>query len=143
MCHIFYINICIFLSITHLKLDIKLVLNVFPIIFEKKIVIIIKTNSLLVLKWKTKYSDWVNFTISLEKASMMRASQNFLLYNGTIIKIKVNEFKKKYFTSTPPPLGIHTTCTHYNDLISKRANYFNTIKVFNISTIFSVTTLLP
>ena len=42
------------------------------------------------------------------KTSMMWPSQNFLLYNGTVIKIKVNEcinnYKKKV-TSVPPPFG--------------------------------------
>ena len=39
---------------------------------------------------------------------MMWPSQNFLLYNGTITKIKVNEWinnLKKYATSVPPPFG--------------------------------------
>ena len=42
-----------------------------------------------------------------KKTSMMWPSQNFLLYNGTVIKIQVNEWinnLKKYVTSvTPPP----------------------------------------
>ena len=58
---------------------------------------------------------------------MMWPSQNFLLYNGTVIKIKVNEWinnLKNYVTSVPPPLGIHTTCTNYNNLISKKSKRF-------------------
>ena len=62
-----------------------------------------------------------------KKTSTMWPSQNFLLYNGNIIKIKVNEwinnfFKKKYYVSflPPPPLGIHTTSTNYNNLILKK-----------------------
>ena len=55
---------------------------------------------------------------------MMWPSQNFLLYNGTVIKIQVNEWintkKKKNVTSVPTPLGIHT-CTNYNNLISKKS----------------------
>ena len=54
---------------------------------------------------------------------MMWPSQNFLQYNGTIIKIKVNEQinnLKKYVRSVPPPLGIHTICTNYNNLILKK-----------------------
>ena len=54
---------------------------------------------------------------------MMWQSQNILLYNGTIIKIKVNERinnLKKYAKSVPPPLGIHTICTNHNKLISKK-----------------------
>ena len=58
---------------------------------------------------------------------MMWPSQNFLPYNGTIIKIKVNErinnYKNIYYVSSPP-LGIRTTCTNYNNLISKKSNRF-------------------
>ena len=58
--------------------------------------------------------------------SMMGSSQNFLLYNGTVIKIKVNEsinnFKK--YVNPPPPLEIYTTCTNYNNLISKKSKRF-------------------
>ena len=59
------------------------------------------------------------------KTSMMWPSQNFLLYIRKIIKMKVtgwiNNFKK-YFP--PPPLGIYTTCTNYNNLISKKSKRF-------------------
>ena len=58
---------------------------------------------------------------------MMRPSQNFLLYNGAVIKIKVNEWInnfKQYVTSVPPPLGIHIICTNYNNLISKKSKRF-------------------
>ena len=84
------------------------------------------------------------------KTSMMWPSQNFLLYNGTIIKLKVNERinnLKKYVNrppplwgyiqhvqiitisfqkicQSPPPLGIYTTCTNYNNLISKKSKRF-------------------
>ena len=56
---------------------------------------------------------------------MMWPSQNFLLYSGTIIRIKVNELinnLKKYVMSVdpPPPLGIHTTCSNYNNLLKKK-----------------------
>ena len=55
---------------------------------------------------------------------MMWAPQNFLLYNGTIIKIKLNEwinnYKKICFVSPPAPLGMHTTCKSYENLISKK-----------------------
>ena len=47
-----------------------------------------------------------------KKTSMMRPSQNFLLYNGTVVKIEVNEWInnfKKNVTSVPLPLGIHST----------------------------------
>ena len=54
----------------------------------------------------------------------MWPSQNFLRYNGAIIKIKVNERinnSKIYVTSLPSPsLRIHTICTNYNSLISKK-----------------------
>ena len=39
------------------------------------------------------------------KASIMWPSQNFLLHNGTVIKIKINEWinnKKIYIMSVPP-----------------------------------------
>ena len=39
---------------------------------------------------------------------MMWPSQNFLLYNGTVIKIKVNEWvnnKKNMLRQSPPPFG--------------------------------------
>ena len=43
-----------------------------------------------------------------KKTSMMWPSQNFLLSNGTAIKIKrnerINKYKKIYFVSPPPPL---------------------------------------
>ena len=55
------------------------------------------------------FSDLKAKALSKEKISMMWPSQNFLLYNGTIIKIKVNERinnLKKYVTSVPPPLGM-------------------------------------
>ena len=42
----------------------------------------------------------------IKKTSMMWASQNFLLYKGTVIKIKGNEWRnnlKKYLTSVPLP----------------------------------------
>ena len=42
------------------------------------------------------------------KFSMMWPSQNFLLYNGTVIKIQVNEWinnLKKYVMSVPPLWG--------------------------------------
>ena len=48
------------------------------------------------------------FFMSSKKTSMMWPSQNFLLHNGTIIKIKVNERinnLKKYVKSVPPPFG--------------------------------------
>ena len=47
------------------------------------------------------------FFYTKKKISMMWPSQNFLLYNGTIIKIKVNEWinnLKKIF-QFPPPFG--------------------------------------
>ena len=62
-----------------------------------------------------------------KKTTMMWPSQNFLLYYGTITKIKVNEWinnYKKYVTSVPPPLRIHTTCTNYNKLTSKNSKRF-------------------
>ena len=55
---------------------------------------------------------------------MMWPSQNFLLYNGTRIKIKINKWinnLKKYVTSDPPPLEIHITCTNCYNLISKKS----------------------
>ena len=39
---------------------------------------------------------------------MMWLTQNFLLYNGTVIKIKINKWinnLKKYVTLVPPPFG--------------------------------------
>ena len=57
---------------------------------------------------------------------MMWPSQNFLLYIRNIIKIKVtewiNNFKK--YVNPPPPLEIYTTCTNYNNLISKKNKQF-------------------
>ena len=62
---------------------------------------------------------------------MMRPSQNFLLYNRTVIKMKVTEWIDNLKKNVNPPLllGIYTTCTNYNNLISKRSNDFNTSKV--------------
>ena len=37
-------------------------------------------------------STWVNFNSFPNKTGMMWPSQNFLLYNGTVIKIQVNEW---------------------------------------------------
>ena len=54
---------------------------------------------------------------------MMWPSQSFLLYGGTIIKIKVNEWinnLKNILCLFFSPLGIHTTCTNYNNLTSKK-----------------------
>ena len=48
----------------------------------------------------------LNF-ISYYQIGMMWPSQNFLLYNGTVIIMKENEWinnLKKYVTSVPPPL---------------------------------------
>ena len=49
---------------------------------------------------------------------MMKQSQNFLLYNGTIIKIKINEginnLKKNIMAAPLPSLEIHTPCTNNN-----------------------------
>ena len=64
-----------------------------------------------------------------EKTSMMWPSQNFLLYIRNIIKMKVTEWinnLKKYVNLPPPlpPLGIYTTCTNYNNLISKKSKRF-------------------
>ena len=62
----------------------------------------------------------------------MWPSQNFLLCNGTVMKTKVNEWinnKKKICYASPPPMGIHTTCTNYNNLISKKSKrYFIPVK---------------
>ena len=61
----------------------------------------------------------------IEKTSMMWPSQNFLLCNRNIIKMKVTEWKtnlRKYVN--PPPFGIYTTCTNYNNLISKKSKRF-------------------
>ena len=62
---------------------------------------------------------------------MMWPSQNFLLYNGTIIKIKVNEwinnFKKNIIgrgLGIRDPLGMKTPCANYNNLISKKSKRF-------------------
>ena len=58
---------------------------------------------------------------------MMWPSQNFLLYDGTIIKIKVNEWVnnyKKYVSSATLPLGIYTTSTNYSNSISKMSERF-------------------
>ena len=38
-----------------------------------------------------------------KKTSMMWPSQNFLLYNGTIIKMKVTEWKNNLRKYVPPP----------------------------------------
>ena len=49
-----------------------------------------------------------------------------------IIKMKVTEWINNLnkICQSPPPLGIHTTCTNYNNLIKKkRGNDFNTSKV--------------
>ena len=57
----------------------------------------------------------------------MWPSQNFLQHNGTITKIKVkNEWinNNKKIMAVPLPLGIHTTCTNYNNLISKKKKRF-------------------
>ena len=59
------------------------------------------------------------------ETSMMWPSQNFLLYIRNIIKMKVTEWinnLKKYVN--PPPLGIYTTYTNYNNLISKKSKRF-------------------
>ena len=59
-------------------------------------------------------SKHVNFCVSTSlsnsrKTSMMWPSQNFLLCNETIIKIKVNEWinnlKKNMLRQSPPPFG--------------------------------------
>ena len=42
------------------------------------------------LKWW-----WVSKSLLKHKTNMMRPSQNFLLYNGTILKIKVNDWINK------------------------------------------------
>ena len=61
----------------------------------------------------------------LNETSMMWPSQNFLLYNRNIIKMKVTEWKNNLKNmSIPPPLGIYTTCTNYNNLISKKSKRF-------------------
>ena len=57
---------------------------------------------------------------------MMWASQNFLLHNRNIIKMKVTEWRhnlKKMLRQSPPPLGIHRTCTNYNNLIPVKYNH--------------------
>ena len=57
---------------------------------------------------------------------MMWPLQNFLLYNRKIIKMKVTEWKNnlRKYVNPPPPLGIYTTCTNYNNLISKKSKRF-------------------
>ena len=57
---------------------------------------------------------------------MMWPSQNFLLYITNIIKMKVTEWinNLKKYVIPPPPLGIYTTCTNYNNLISKKSKRF-------------------
>ena len=57
---------------------------------------------------------------------MMWPSQNFLLYNRNIIKMKVTEWinNLKKYVILPLPLGIYTTCTNYNNLISKKSKRF-------------------
>ena len=50
----------------------------------------------------------MNKKITLLKTSMIWPSQNVLLYNGTVIKIEVNEWinnLKKYVTSVAPLWG--------------------------------------
>ena len=65
------------------------------------------------------------FYVKTEKTSMMWPSQNFLLYNGTVIKMKVTEWINNFKNmSISPPLGIYTTCTNYNNLISKKSKQF-------------------
>ena len=54
---------------------------------------------------------------------MMWPSQNFLLYNRNFIKMKVTEWINN-LKNFPPPLGIYTTCTNYNNLISKKSKRF-------------------
>ena len=51
----------------------------------------------------------------MKKTSMMWPSQNFLLYIGNIIKMKVTEWinNLKKYANPLPPLGIHTTCTNF------------------------------
>ena len=74
---------------------------------------------------KRKCFCFVVFLSFSNKTSMNWPSQNFLLYIRTIIKMKVTEWinnLKKYIN--PPPLGIHTTCTNYNNLISKKSKRF-------------------
>ena len=66
-----------------------------------------------------------NLVWLLKKTSMMWPSQNFLLYIRNIIKMKATEWinnLKKYVN--PPLLGIYTTCTNYNNLISKKSKRF-------------------
>ena len=61
----------------------------------------------------------------------MWPSQNFLLYNGTVIKIQVNEFiniKKKYVTSVPHLWGYIQSVQIMKIEFQKRANDFNTSK---------------
>ena len=64
---------------------------------------------------------------------MMWPSQNFLLYSGTIIKIKVNEWinnLKKYIMSVLLPLWGYTQHVQIISIyFQKRANDFNTSKV--------------
>ena len=64
---------------------------------------------------------------------MMQSSQNLILYNGTIIKVKVNDWinnlKNIYYVSSPSPSRISTTCANYNNLLSeKKGKDFNTTK---------------
>ena len=59
----------------------------------------------------------------------MWLSHNFLQYNGTIMKIKVNEWinnlKKNMLRQSPPPsLGMHIIYTNYNNLTSKQSKRF-------------------
>ena len=53
------------------------------------------------------------------KTSMMWPTQNFLLYIRNIIKMKVTEWinNLKKTCQSPPPLGMYTTWTNYNNLI--------------------------
>ena len=62
----------------------------------------------------------------MKKTSMMWPSQNFLLYIGNIIKMKVTEWinNLKRYVNTPSPLGIYTTCANYSNLISKNSKRF-------------------
>ena len=62
------------------------------------------------------------------KTRMMWPPQNFLLYNGTIIKIKVNEWinnlKNIYYVSPPPLWGYIQPVQIITILISKKNKRF-------------------
>ena len=63
---------------------------------------------------------------------MLWPSQNFLSYNGTIIKIKVNEWinnYKKYMMRQPPPFGDAYNLYKLQQFNFKKEQTINTSKV--------------